>query len=374
MAEKLLLHISYECFRNKIHMPWDAIAHRLHPGSTGAAVAQHFNKVRQDLIAEGHVVPPVANKPGNGSSLDPEIRGYVRMHPDGPDRDTTRPVKFSEHLPDAKFNLPDSFGFEDDEEENEDVMNVDGSVDFTDEESEVPDTPTPVRQPIRNAETAQKFHAELYDEAEDHMNGLPGDNLRHGNFHSNKAAMDGNVSRRAWNWRQPADSLQDIHPDFRAWAPFGEGYQMGFAAGGHDQLREHDGWTHSPYASSHGSQQLRGMSAPMFGYGRPGGYMGMPMRMTPGFLPYASNLDGYSIAPQRPSSPAGVGKPVDSPRGETKLETPPSDGAEPAEAPFDDLIVRISPSLALSPNSHSLAARRWRGRRDPRHCHLLLNG
>ncbi|OAA52396.1 proteinrelated to RNA-binding protein cabeza [Beauveria brongniartii RCEF 3172] len=117
MAEKLLLHLHYECTRHKIVLPWDSIAHRLRPGSSGAAVVQHLNRVRKELIREGHLVPPVCQKPSSTSGVDPSIRGFVRQDPDGDDKDTTRPVRFDEKYDDLRFNLPDSFQHSGDEDE-----------------------------------------------------------------------------------------------------------------------------------------------------------------------------------------------------------------------------------------------------------------
>ncbi|EGX93189.1 hypothetical protein CCM_04561 [Cordyceps militaris CM01] len=127
MAEKLLLHLHYECTRHKIVLPWDSIAHRLHPGSSGAAVVQHLNRVRKELIREGHLVPPVCQKPSSGSGVDPGIRGFVRLDPDGEDKETTRPVRFDEKYDDLRFNLPDSFQHSGDEDDC------------------TPDSPSPVR-------------------------------------------------------------------------------------------------------------------------------------------------------------------------------------------------------------------------------------
>ncbi|KAM3475198.1 hypothetical protein MY5147_003859 [Beauveria neobassiana] len=117
MAEKLLLHLHYECTRHKIVLPWDSIAHRLRPGSSGAAVVQHLNRVRKELIREGHLVPPVCQKPSSTSGVDPNIRGFVRQDPNGDDKDTTRPVRFDEKYDDLRFNLPDSFQHSGDEDE-----------------------------------------------------------------------------------------------------------------------------------------------------------------------------------------------------------------------------------------------------------------
>ncbi|KAM3531789.1 hypothetical protein NHJ13051_000525 [Beauveria bassiana] len=117
MAEKLLLHLHYECTRHKIVLPWDSIAHRLRPGSSGAAVVQHLNRVRKELIREGHLVPPVCQKPSSTSGIDPNIRGFVRQDPNGDDKDTTRPVRFDEKYDDLRFNLPDSFQHSGDEDE-----------------------------------------------------------------------------------------------------------------------------------------------------------------------------------------------------------------------------------------------------------------
>ncbi|KAK3315152.1 hypothetical protein B0H66DRAFT_606056 [Apodospora peruviana] len=110
MPEKLLLHIMYECSRHRVDVPWDAIAHRLHPGSTGGAIMQHLNRMRNTLIAEGHLVPPICQKPGSRVFVDPTIRGYIRKDPDSSDDMlSTRPVPFSEPCDDRRFNLPDAY-------------------------------------------------------------------------------------------------------------------------------------------------------------------------------------------------------------------------------------------------------------------------
>ena len=106
MAEKLLLHLQYECQRAKIELPWNSIAHRLHPGSSGAAITQHLTRLRRELVAEGHLVPPL---PQSRGPVDSGIRGYVREDIDGSDKTTTRPVSFSETLEDRRFCLPDAF-------------------------------------------------------------------------------------------------------------------------------------------------------------------------------------------------------------------------------------------------------------------------
>jgi len=108
MAEKLLLHIQYECSRHKIDLPWDAIAHRLHPGSSGGAITQHLNRIRGTLVAEGHLVPPICQKPGSKVNIDPTIRGFVRKDLDSADATTTRPVSYNEPMDDRRFNLPDA--------------------------------------------------------------------------------------------------------------------------------------------------------------------------------------------------------------------------------------------------------------------------
>lgn len=108
MAEKLLLHIQYECQRARIDLPWNSIAHRLHPGSSGAAIGQHLNRLRRELIAEGHMVPPLPQSRGGGT-VDSSIRGYVRLDMEGTDKETTRPVSFSEKLEDRRYNLVDAF-------------------------------------------------------------------------------------------------------------------------------------------------------------------------------------------------------------------------------------------------------------------------
>lgn len=109
MAEKLLLHMQYECARHQVEMPWEKIAHRLNPGSSGGAIIQHLNRLRSTLIAEGHLVPPVCQRPNSNAPLDPAIRGFVRKYENTSDTVTTREVLFTEPMEDRKINLPDAF-------------------------------------------------------------------------------------------------------------------------------------------------------------------------------------------------------------------------------------------------------------------------
>ncbi|KAM0465159.1 hypothetical protein ACHAPV_002154 [Trichoderma viride] len=141
MAEKLILHLHYECVRHKVNIPWDAIAHRLRPGSSGAAVLQHVNRLRKELLAEGHMVPPPAQKASPLAPFDPSIRGYVR-DPSGDDKHATRAVRFDEKLDDAKINLPDALdALEEVDEEDSAYL----SFSTVEDEIQVPITPTPIR-------------------------------------------------------------------------------------------------------------------------------------------------------------------------------------------------------------------------------------
>ncbi|RFU80936.1 hypothetical protein TARUN_1221 [Trichoderma arundinaceum] len=142
MAEKLILHLHYECVRHKVNIPWDAIAHRLRPGSSGAAVLQHVNRLRKELLAEGHLVPPPAQKASPSTPFDPSIRGYVR-DTESDDRNATRPVGFDEKMDDAKINLPDALDAL--EEEIDGQFLTDTSLTFVEDELQLPVTPTPTR-------------------------------------------------------------------------------------------------------------------------------------------------------------------------------------------------------------------------------------
>ncbi|KAF4629559.1 hypothetical protein G7Y89_g8588 [Cudoniella acicularis] len=102
MMEKLLLHTLYECQREGIVLPWDKIVHRLAPGSSGASALQHLNKIRDIIITEGHLVPPLIGKLGTPGSEG--IRGYIRdMDSDIPT--DTREVDWEEYIEDRKENL-----------------------------------------------------------------------------------------------------------------------------------------------------------------------------------------------------------------------------------------------------------------------------
>ncbi|KAL7963605.1 hypothetical protein V8C34DRAFT_310530 [Trichoderma compactum] len=152
MTEKLLLHMHYECIRHKVNIPWDAIAHRLRPGSSGQAILQHVNRVRKELLAEGHMVPPPAHKTSPSTPYDPTIRGYVR-DPTSDDKLATRSVGFDEKLDDAKINLPDALDALDEGEDdsfteaNGELFTpeADANVIVLEDDIPLPVTPTPVR-------------------------------------------------------------------------------------------------------------------------------------------------------------------------------------------------------------------------------------
>ncbi|KAL7922972.1 hypothetical protein ACQKWADRAFT_326309 [Trichoderma austrokoningii] len=144
MAEKLILHLHYECVRHKVNIPWDSIAHRLRPGSSGAAVLQHVNRLRKELLAEGHMVPPPAQKASPSTPFDPSIRGYVR-DPSGDDKHATRAVRFDEKLDDAKINLPDALDALEEVDEEEYSYSAHQSFFAIEDEIQDPVTPTPVR-------------------------------------------------------------------------------------------------------------------------------------------------------------------------------------------------------------------------------------
>lgn len=76
MIEKLVLHMQYELHRRGIEVPWNSIVHRLSPGSSGQSATQQLNKLRDALVSEGHLVPPLLGKVTQRQQ--PEIRGFLR--------------------------------------------------------------------------------------------------------------------------------------------------------------------------------------------------------------------------------------------------------------------------------------------------------
>ncbi|ROW04050.1 hypothetical protein VSDG_00741 [Cytospora chrysosperma] len=98
MAERLLLDIQYECARNNVDLPWDRIAHRMNPGSSSSAIHHYLWRTRQQLIAEGHLVPPQVGLDGlraanNGS----DARGFVCNPEERVDLTTTGVVGWNDY-------------------------------------------------------------------------------------------------------------------------------------------------------------------------------------------------------------------------------------------------------------------------------------
>lgn len=108
MIEQLVLHMQYEIARHQIDIPWDTIAHRLHPGSSGGAILQHLHRLRTAIFVQGHLIPPSLPKAGSRFKLDPEIRGFERADMEGTNTTSARAIHFNESRPSRKFNLPDT--------------------------------------------------------------------------------------------------------------------------------------------------------------------------------------------------------------------------------------------------------------------------
>lgn len=102
MVEKLLLCVQYECHKSGVKIPWDKVVERLNPGSKGSSALQQLNKMRDTLVAEGHVIPPAL---GKADIPDPLwLRGYARDFSSVAPT-ATRSVRWSELIEHPKENL-----------------------------------------------------------------------------------------------------------------------------------------------------------------------------------------------------------------------------------------------------------------------------
>lgn len=138
MSDKLLQVLVYECNRAKIRLPWDQVAHRLNPGSSGNSITQWLGRNRNDLIAEGHIVPPPLSP-----RADRTVRGVMRADLDGNDTTTTREVLFTEPLYHPEYSLGDAPEIKDPfTSQMEAAIGAPEAHTFPD--SQIPVTPTPV--------------------------------------------------------------------------------------------------------------------------------------------------------------------------------------------------------------------------------------
>ncbi|ROW06427.1 hypothetical protein VMCG_04420 [Cytospora schulzeri] len=97
MAQRLLLDIQYECARNNLDIRWDRIAHRMSPGSSSGDLHHYLRRMRQQLIAEGHVIPPQVGLGGcRAANNGLDARGFVRNVEDRADLTTTGPVGWND--------------------------------------------------------------------------------------------------------------------------------------------------------------------------------------------------------------------------------------------------------------------------------------
>ncbi|KAK7980010.1 heterokaryon incompatibility protein-domain-containing protein [Apiospora arundinis] len=105
MYEKLLLNMYYECGKMGVEVPWDKIAHRVEPGTTKDAIHQAMERLRQTVLAEGHMVPPEIGIKDNWT------RGFTRVYPDSfEDADILycRPVGWLDDIEHPKEKNPSS--------------------------------------------------------------------------------------------------------------------------------------------------------------------------------------------------------------------------------------------------------------------------
>ncbi|KAK8086429.1 hypothetical protein PG994_001403 [Apiospora phragmitis] len=103
MYEKLLLNMYYECSKSGLDIPWEKIAHRLEPGTSKDAMLQTLERLRQTVLAEGHMVPPELG------TKDHWTRGFTRVYPDSfQDEDIlySRPVGWLEEMDHPKERNP----------------------------------------------------------------------------------------------------------------------------------------------------------------------------------------------------------------------------------------------------------------------------
>ncbi|KAK6447390.1 hypothetical protein FP744_10003640 [Trichoderma asperellum] len=337
MAEKLILHLHYECVRHKVNIPWDAIAHRLRPGSSGAAVLQHVNRLRKELLAEGHMVPPPAQKASPLTPFDPSIRGYVR-DPSEDDKHATRAVGFDEKLDDAKINLPDALDALEEVDE-EDSAHL--SFSTLEEDIQVPVTPTPVRHaaPRRPMSAphfsmnAQSFQLGAGEDAQQF-------NLAPPNF-----TLKGTEPLSSKNLSPMENQTQQNMSGSNLFDPFTGNFSYPPVRSSHGQI-------------SPGGQVLREGSQQPFFMGNPfyphyAGYYGMGH---PGFMP----IPPYNFtmpsppAPAAPSQPADKNSPLSSPIAVKEREASVSPVSSPVESQVPAFQPETSRPVADSPEEQEL--------------------
>ncbi|CAK7264977.1 chaperonin [Sporothrix epigloea] len=138
MNEKLLLIYHYENVRHGLEVPMEAVAHRMNPGSSASAANQHFNRLRDEVLGKGHLVPPPLVRSKTFEIVDEHlVRGYIRVDKPGSQRIQVRAVSFDEHLPDNQhnrvgFNAHEKMG--DNVWERADIVDKNGNVLMTAEE------------------------------------------------------------------------------------------------------------------------------------------------------------------------------------------------------------------------------------------------
>lgn len=138
MNEKFLLIYHYENVRHGLEVPMEAVAHRMNPGSSASAANQHFNRLRDEVLGKGHLVPPPLVRSKNYEIVDEHlVRGYIRVDKPGSQRIQVRAVSFDEHLPDNQHNRVGFNSYEkmgDNVWERADIVDKNGNVLMTSEE------------------------------------------------------------------------------------------------------------------------------------------------------------------------------------------------------------------------------------------------
>ncbi|UKZ86099.1 uncharacterized protein TrAFT101_001939 [Trichoderma asperellum] len=337
MAEKLILHLHYECVRHKVNIPWDAIAHRLRPGSSGAAVLQHVNRLRKELLAEGHMVPPPAQKASPLTPFDPSIRGYVRDS-SGDNKHATRAVGFDEKLDDAKINLPDALDALEEVDEDESAHL---SFSTLEDDIQVPVTPTPVR----HAAPRRPMSAPHYSMNAQGFQLGAGEDAQQFNFAPPNFTLKGTEPLSTKNLSPIDKQTQQNMSGSNLFDPFTGNFSYPPVRPSHGQI--------SPggHVLRDGCQQPFFMGNPF--YGHYAGYYGMGH---PGFMPippYNFTLPSPP-APAVPGQPAEKQSPLSSPLAVKEREASVSPVSSPVESQVPAFQPETSRPVADTPKEQEL--------------------
>ncbi|KAJ4409968.1 hypothetical protein N0V82_009370 [Gnomoniopsis sp. IMI 355080] len=346
-----------------------------HPGSSGEAITQRLMRMRKELIAEGHLVPPYPQKPG-GPVEDMAVRGLVRANPERvDDAYTTRKVSWTEPIDHLKKPLGNAVyalqspnnnegnNNEDESDEDEDVnylaqrsssrLRSSGSGNLESFKGKILARPALSTRPARS--TAKKVSY-----AEDEEDILDGGSVMESKSEDGESDGDEQKAKglKAHKRSRSSSSASNIRHDGRSQSREPSVRESDINVGVQAAFAEHPFVGPTPGARGLGTNHMSPYSMAPHGVHWYHGPMGLPM------LPFGMGLDmmsGFNTTPTRSSafttnatSPADFDIETASPRSAAFFQAHLNEYNSPTPRGYADFNPMVPIPMGLCPSNASV--------------------